>query len=185
MKEILFIFFLKRVNNESNIWWFIWGIGACSSLFIYFQICMSGWATGYSYRCQPVDYSDNPMAMRVSCVNYYARNNFSYPLTNLPSSNLLLCVSTKSHIINYFTLAGLAILIQPFQFLVFFVNICHFTYWLLIACGLNTNDQIDRHLHVLFGYFIAYCSRHQLDASKRNCPRVSTTHKHQHVQRHS
>jgi len=27
---------------------------------------MSGWATGYSYRCQPVDYSDNPMAMRVS-----------------------------------------------------------------------------------------------------------------------
>jgi hypothetical protein len=41
------------------------------STWLFYEICMSGWATGYSYRCQPVDYSDNPMAMRVSCVNYY------------------------------------------------------------------------------------------------------------------
>lgn len=44
------------------------GDGALALLF-YFQIAMSGWANGYSYRCQPVDYSDNPLAIRVSCVH--------------------------------------------------------------------------------------------------------------------
>jgi len=37
------------------------GDGACA-----FQISMAGWATGYNYQCQPVDYTDNPMAIRVS-----------------------------------------------------------------------------------------------------------------------
>ena len=45
-----------------------YGDGALALLF-YFQIAMSGWANSYSYRCQPVDYSDNPLAIRVSCVH--------------------------------------------------------------------------------------------------------------------
>lgn len=32
------------------------------------QIGMSGWFTNYSFHCQPVDYSDNPTAMRVSAL---------------------------------------------------------------------------------------------------------------------
>lgn len=45
-----------------------YGDGALALLF-YFQIAMSGWANSYSYRCQPVDYTDNPLAIRVSCVH--------------------------------------------------------------------------------------------------------------------
>ena len=29
---------------------------------------MGGWLFHYSFKCQPVDYSDNPIAMRVSLV---------------------------------------------------------------------------------------------------------------------
>ena len=34
---------------------------------------MSGWARGYSFRCQPVDYSNNPLALRMAntCWWYY------------------------------------------------------------------------------------------------------------------
>ena len=34
---------------------------------------MSGWAKGYSFRCQPVDYSNNAMALRMAntCWWYY------------------------------------------------------------------------------------------------------------------
>lgn len=33
--------------------------------FSLFQSCISGWLTNYSFRCQPVDYSRNPAALRV------------------------------------------------------------------------------------------------------------------------
>lgn len=33
--------------------------------FLVFQYLMSGWAKGYSFRCQPVDYSHSPMALRM------------------------------------------------------------------------------------------------------------------------
>nr|CAD7434096.1 unnamed protein product [Timema monikensis] len=29
---------------------------------------MSGWLKDYSYKCQPIDYSDNPIALRVRTV---------------------------------------------------------------------------------------------------------------------
>ena len=32
------------------------------------QCLMGGWLFHYSYKCQPVDYSDNPVAIRVSFV---------------------------------------------------------------------------------------------------------------------
>lgn len=31
----------------------------------HFQYLMSGWWGSYSFRCQPVDYTNNPMALRV------------------------------------------------------------------------------------------------------------------------
>lgn len=36
-----------------------------TSVFL-FQFVMSGWGTGYSFRCDIVDYSQSPRAMRVS-----------------------------------------------------------------------------------------------------------------------
>lgn len=34
-----------------------------------FQHLMSGWLLDYSYKCQPVDYSHNPTALRVNNVS--------------------------------------------------------------------------------------------------------------------
>ncbi|KAG5883064.1 hypothetical protein JTB14_030439 [Gonioctena quinquepunctata] len=36
------------------------------SAWIFYEYLMSGWWGSYSFRCQPVDYSRSPMAMRVS-----------------------------------------------------------------------------------------------------------------------
>lgn len=43
------------------------------SAWIFYEYLMSGWATHYSYRCQPVDYSNSPVAMRMArtCWWYY------------------------------------------------------------------------------------------------------------------
>lgn len=43
------------------------------SAWIFYEYLMSGWATHYSYRCQPVDYSTSPVAMRMArtCWWYY------------------------------------------------------------------------------------------------------------------
>lgn len=40
------------------------------SCWLFYEASITGWLTGYSFRCQPVDYSRSPMAMRVS-VNIY------------------------------------------------------------------------------------------------------------------
>lgn len=37
---------------------------------------VSGWWRDYSYRCQPVDYSNNPKAIRVS--NIYSTGKLQY-----------------------------------------------------------------------------------------------------------
>uniref|UniRef100_A0A0C9Q1Z9 Elongation of very long chain fatty acids protein n=2 Tax=Fopius arisanus TaxID=64838 RepID=A0A0C9Q1Z9_9HYME len=43
------------------------------SSWIFYEFLMSGWAKGYSFRCQPVDYSNNPLALRMAstCWWYY------------------------------------------------------------------------------------------------------------------
>ncbi|XP_077284768.1 very long chain fatty acid elongase AAEL008004-like [Arctopsyche grandis] len=43
------------------------------SSWLFYECCMSGWFTHYSFRCQPVDYSESPMAMRMArgCWWYY------------------------------------------------------------------------------------------------------------------
>lgn len=43
------------------------------SAWIFYEYLMSGWGTHYSYRCQPVDYSTSPVAMRMArtCWWYY------------------------------------------------------------------------------------------------------------------
>ena len=46
---------------QSNIWLQLWCV-----IYLLFQYMASGWAGHYSFRCQPVDYSNSPMALRVS-----------------------------------------------------------------------------------------------------------------------
>ncbi|CAD1480240.1 unnamed protein product, partial [Heterotrigona itama] len=55
-------------------------LGECFHLLLFslgdvflFQYLMSGWAKGYSFRCQPVDYSNNAIALRMAntCWWYY------------------------------------------------------------------------------------------------------------------
>ncbi|XP_071633424.1 very long chain fatty acid elongase AAEL008004 [Temnothorax longispinosus] len=43
------------------------------STWIFYEYLMSGWAKGYSFRCQPVDYSSSPMGLRMArtCWWYY------------------------------------------------------------------------------------------------------------------
>ncbi|KAK9711120.1 GNS1/SUR4 family [Popillia japonica] len=40
---------------------------------IFYEYLMSGWWGSYSFRCQPVDYSNSPMALRMAntCWWYY------------------------------------------------------------------------------------------------------------------
>ena len=37
---------------------------------IVFQLLRAGWWNDYSFRCQPVDYSDSPQALLVNGFNY-------------------------------------------------------------------------------------------------------------------
>ncbi|KAA8593018.1 hypothetical protein FQN60_018473, partial [Etheostoma spectabile] len=43
------------------------------SLYMCYEFVMSGWGTGYSFHCDPVDYSDSPQALRMAstCWLYY------------------------------------------------------------------------------------------------------------------
>jgi len=43
------------------------------STWLFYESCVAGWFNGYSFRCQPVDYSTSPMAMRMAngCWWYY------------------------------------------------------------------------------------------------------------------
>ncbi|XP_044742303.1 elongation of very long chain fatty acids protein AAEL008004-like isoform X2 [Chrysoperla carnea] len=43
------------------------------STWLFYESCVSGWLTHYSYRCQPVDYSYSPLALRMArgCWWYY------------------------------------------------------------------------------------------------------------------
>ncbi|CAH1112769.1 unnamed protein product [Psylliodes chrysocephalus] len=43
------------------------------SSWLFYESCVAGWLTHYSYRCQPVDYSRTPLAMRMvrGCWWYY------------------------------------------------------------------------------------------------------------------
>lgn len=62
---------------------------ACSHSYSnWLQIGMSGWFTHYSFRCQPVDYSDNPSAIRVSgiCPSLWTSSvPYSQSGTNFPA----------------------------------------------------------------------------------------------------
>ncbi|KAL7292497.1 elongation of very long chain fatty acids protein AAEL008004-like [Trichogramma pretiosum] len=43
------------------------------STWIFYEYLMSGWARGYSFRCQPVDYTESPLGLRMAatCWWYY------------------------------------------------------------------------------------------------------------------
>lgn len=49
---------VKEVREYLNI--------RCIAWMFLFQSCMAGWMSHYSFKCQPVDYSASPLALRVS-----------------------------------------------------------------------------------------------------------------------
>lgn len=41
------------------------------NVWIFYEACVCGWLTGYSYRCEPVDYSTSYWAVRVNLFNLF------------------------------------------------------------------------------------------------------------------
>ncbi|XP_039301200.1 elongation of very long chain fatty acids protein-like [Nilaparvata lugens] len=41
------------------------------SSWLFYEAIVAGWFNGYSFRCQPVDYSTSPKAMRVSEILFF------------------------------------------------------------------------------------------------------------------
>ncbi|XP_050499386.1 elongation of very long chain fatty acids protein-like [Diabrotica virgifera virgifera] len=60
-------FELKKVLVIYNLFQVIF------STWLFYESCVAGWFSHYSYRCQPVDYSQQPLAMRMArgCWWYY------------------------------------------------------------------------------------------------------------------
>ena len=61
----------KFIFGLSMKWWICYTIYIC----VLWQSLMGGWLFHYSLKCQPVDYSDDPIAIRVSsafCVSHIA-----------------------------------------------------------------------------------------------------------------
>lgn len=52
------------------------------STWLFYEACMAGWFTGYSFTCQPVDYSRTPAAMRVCAVYIYSKIKFKTKKNN-------------------------------------------------------------------------------------------------------
>lgn len=48
------------------------------SIWLFNEASMTGWFTGYSFRCQPVDYSRSPTAMRVRAIYLSSCHSFVF-----------------------------------------------------------------------------------------------------------
>ncbi|XP_065158757.1 very long chain fatty acid elongase AAEL008004-like [Atheta coriaria] len=50
------------------------------SIFLFHEACVNGWLTFYSYTCQPVDFSNNPVALRTvrGCYLYFLSKFFEF-----------------------------------------------------------------------------------------------------------
>lgn len=88
--QMMTIFFTWDINVGCS--YFRWG----ERMFV-FQCLMGGWWGEYSYRCQPVDYTNSPSANRVSAQNMQTNNEHE---THLQYSTLLFpskhkCLSGK------------------------------------------------------------------------------------------
>lgn len=77
--QMMTIFFKWDINVGCS--YFRWG----ERMFV-FQCLMGGWWGEYSYRCQPVDYTNSPSANRVSAQNMQTNNEHE---THLQYSTLL------------------------------------------------------------------------------------------------
>ena len=71
-----YIFITVRIFNplvsssfKQSVYWNSWMIFLLNVLWkknLFLQLLFAGWGGDYSFRCQPVDYSDNPKALLVS-----------------------------------------------------------------------------------------------------------------------
>lgn len=90
MNELVEIRGCQLTDDDNILHWdinvgcshFSWG----ERMFV-FQCLMGGWWGEYSYRCQPVDYTNSPSANRVSAQNMQTNNEHE---THLQYSTLSL-----------------------------------------------------------------------------------------------
>lgn len=71
---------------------------------LHLQIGISGWLTGhYSFRCQPVDYSNNPRTLRV-CVNLTTSRLITILITLVITITIVITIAINS--INYYLISA-------------------------------------------------------------------------------
>lgn len=58
------------------------------SSWLFYEACAAGWLTTYSYTCQPVDYSRNPEALRVTKIHFHLKNISFLTLISFPISQM-------------------------------------------------------------------------------------------------
>uniref|UniRef100_A0A1B0C376 Elongation of very long chain fatty acids protein n=1 Tax=Glossina palpalis gambiensis TaxID=67801 RepID=A0A1B0C376_9MUSC len=117
------------------------------SLWIFYEIAMSGWLTGhYSFRCQPVEYNNNPRTIRMvhACWWYYFSKFTEFIDTIFFILRKKQSQVTMLHVIHHgcmplsvwfgvkFTPGGHSTF---FGFLNTFVHIIMYTYYMLSAMG--------------------------------------------------
>uniref|UniRef100_A0ABK9MMD7 Elongation of very long chain fatty acids protein n=1 Tax=Glossina morsitans morsitans TaxID=37546 RepID=A0ABK9MMD7_GLOMM len=117
------------------------------SLWIFYEIAMSGWLTGhYSFRCQPVEYNNNPRTIRMvhACWWYYFSKFTEFIDTIFFILRKKQSQVTTLHVIHHgcmpmsvwfgvkFTPGGHSTF---FGFLNTFVHIIMYTYYMLSAMG--------------------------------------------------
>ncbi|XP_033335311.1 very long chain fatty acid elongase AAEL008004 [Megalopta genalis] len=155
-------FDLRRVLIVYNL------VQVIFSTWLFYESMVSGWGTHYSFRCQPVDYSDNPLALRMArgCWWYY----FSKFTEFLDTIFFVLRKKneqiTTLHVIHHgcmpmsvwfgvkFTPGGNSTF---FGLLNTFVHIVMYTYYLLAALGPKMQPYLwwKRYLTVLqMGQFV-------------------------------
>jgi elongation of very long chain fatty acids protein 7 len=67
LKKVILVYNLLQVLLSTYLFYEVPPTLIIPQIMISLQIGMSGWFTGeYSLRCQPVDYSNEPSALRVS-----------------------------------------------------------------------------------------------------------------------
>ena len=92
---IIVIIIITRIEYANQLRCVSWRV--CVYMFSPLQCLMGGWLFHYSYKCQPVDYSDDPIAIRVSVDDGYCWFQYYYHFTVVVVLLLLNALSPLNH----------------------------------------------------------------------------------------
>lgn len=152
------------------------------STWLFYESLVSGWGGHYSFRCQPVDYSDNPLAIRMAhgCWWYY----FS-KFTEFFDTILFVLRKKNNHIVmySYYFLAALGPKIQPYlwwkkyltvlQMVQFILVVLHAFQLLFIDCNYPKVFVWWIGLHGVMFYFL-FRNFYNQSYGKRKSPNALT-----------